>query len=438
VGLAFRGAWAVAHRYGTVAEPLLSDVLRLETMDCEGAGRPQVFVSDRTEHPMKITRVRTDVINARLRNWVIVRVETDQPGLYGLGEATIEWQTHAVVGAVTDLSELIIGRDPRDIERLWQMMYRHPFFKGGVVTMSALSGIDQALWDISAKEMGVPLWRALGGLARNRIRMYDHLGGGDSNAVYNSDTVLSFAEKMQKSVSDGFTAVKILAVPKSAPLDNSAQLRHAEELMQTAREAGGPDVDIMVDFHGRTSAAMAIEYAAVLEPFHPYFLEEVVQPEFVAGMARVARSTRVPLASGERLFTTQEFLPLLQAEAIAVAQPDVCHAGGITGVRKIAALCATFGVVMAPHNPLGPVATMVNVHLGLTLPNFLIQEVMRSDVPWREDVVQGVPEIHDGYMQPPTEPGIGLSINEVEAAKHPFEDSSPTQWFHDDGSTADW
>lgn len=387
---------------------------------------------------MRITRVVTQVINARLRNWVIVRVETDQPGLYGLGEATIEFQTKAVVGAVEDLSELIIGRDPRDIERLWQIMYRHPFFKGGVVTMSALSGIDQALWDISAKDMGVPLWKALGGLARDRVRMYDHLGGGDSNAVYNSDSTLSFAEKMKQSVSDGFTAVKILAVPKTAPLDNFAQLRHAEELMHTARDAAGPDVDIMVDFHGRTSAAMAIEYAAVLEPFRPYFLEEVVQPEFVAGMARVARSTRVPLASGERLVTAQEFLPLLQAEAIAVAQPDVCHAGGITGIRKIAALCDTFGVVMAPHNPLGPVATMVNVHLGLTVPNFLIQEVMRSDVPWRDEVVLGAPEIQGGYILPPTAPGLGLSINTDEAARHPFEAGSPTQWFHDDGSVADW
>lgn len=387
---------------------------------------------------MKIMRVKTNVINARLRNWVIVRIETDQPGLYGLGEATVEFQTRAVVGAVEDLAGLIIGHDPRDIERLWQMMYRHPFFKGGVITMSALSGIDQALWDISAKDMGVPLWRALGGLARDRVRMYNHLGGGDSDAVYNSDTEVSFAEKMKQSVEDGFTAVKILAVPKTAPLDNAAQLRHAEALMQTAREAVGPDIDIMIDFHGRTSAAMAIEYAKVFEPFHPYFLEEVVQPEFIAGMARVARSTRIPLASGERLFTTQEFLPLLQAEAIDVAQPDVCHAGGITGLRRISALCATFGVVMAPHNPLGPVATMVNVHLGLSTPNFLIQEVMRADVPWREDVVQGVPEIWDGYIQAPTTPGIGVSINEVEATRHPFEVSTPTQWFHDDGSIADW
>lgn len=387
---------------------------------------------------MKITRVTTNVINARMRNWVIVRVETDQPGLYGLGEATVEFQTRAVVGAVDDLAELIVGKDPHNIERLWQIMYRHPFFKGGVITMSALSGLDQALWDIKAKDLGVPLWQLLGGLARDRVRMYDHLGGGDSDAVYNSDTSSSFAEKMQKSVEDGFTAVKILAVPKTAALDNSAGLRHAADLMQTAREAAGPDIDIMVDFHGRTSAAMAIHYAQVLEPFQPYFLEEVVQPELPEAMALVSRSTHTPLAAGERLVTTQEFLPLLQSGAIAVAQPDVCHAGGVTGLRKIAALCDTYGVVMAPHNPLGPVATMVNVHLGLSTPNFLVQEVMRSDVPWREDVVQGVPQIGNGFVEAPTAIGIGVSINEAEARKHPFEAGPAAQWFHDDGSPADW
>lgn len=387
---------------------------------------------------MRITRITTQVVNASLRNWVIVRVDTDEPGLYGLGEATVEFQTRAVVGAVEDLSGLIVGRDPRDIERLWQIMYRHPFFKGGVITMSAISGIDQALWDITAKSLGVPLWRVLGGLARDRVRMYDHLGGGDSDAVYHSDTAASFAEKMRKSVDDGFTAVKILAVSKTEPLDNLAQLQRAEALMQAAREAAGPDIDIMIDFHGRTSAAMAIEYAAVLEPFHPYFLEEVVQPELVSAMARVASATRIPLAAGERLLTMQEFLPFLEAGAIAVAQPDVCHAGGITGLRKISALCDAFGVVMAPHNPLGPIATMVNVHLGLVTPNFALQEVMRSDVPWRDEVVHGVSPIEDGFILPPTAAGIGVSIDTAAAARHPFEASGPVQWFHRDGAAADW
>ena len=296
---------------------------------------------------MKITRITTQVVNARLRNWVFVRVETDQPGLVGLGEATLEFQTRAVVGAVADLAPLILGQDPRNIEHLWQVMYRHPFFKGGIVTMSALSGIDQALYDIKARALDIPLWQLLGGLTRDRLRMYDHLGGGDQTAVYDSAQVGSFADKAAQSRADGFTAVKILAVGKTAPLDGLPALRAAEALMAAAREGAGEDMDIMVDLHGRTTAAMAIQYAEVLAPYRPWFLEEPCQPEDIAGIARVARSTTIPIASGERLCHRADFLALLQRDAIAVAQPDVCHAGGLTETRRIAALCDTFGVSMA-------------------------------------------------------------------------------------------
>ncbi|MDP1720317.1 MAG: galactonate dehydratase [Candidatus Nanopelagicaceae bacterium] len=387
---------------------------------------------------MKITEVTTTLVNAKMRNWVIVRVYTDQPGLIGIGEGTLEFQERAVAGAVQDLAPLIIGQDPRDIERLWEILYRHPFFKGGVVSMSALSGIDQALWDITAKDLGVPLWRILGGLARDRVRMYDHLGGGDSNAVYNSDTAQSFAHKMKQSISDGFTAVKILAVPKSAPLGGNANLRHAEELMGAARDAAGPDIDIMIDFHGRTSAAMAIQYAKVFEPFNPFFLEEVVQPDQHEAMIRARKGINLPLAAGERLLTKGDFLRVLQDGLIDVAQPDVCHAGGITGVRKIASLCDAFGVTMAPHNPLGPIATMVNIHLALSMPNFLIQEVMRADVPWREEVFSGLPDFVDGHILPTQSIGIGADMNELEAEKHPYAAEKAVQWFHGDGSVADW
>lgn len=387
---------------------------------------------------MKITEIKTLVVNAKMRNWVIVQVITDVPGLIGIGEATVEYQTRAVVGAVEDLSSLLIGRDPLEIERNWQILYRHPFFKGGVTMMSALSGIDQALWDISAKHLNVPLWRLLGGLARDRIRMYDHLGGGDSDYVYNSDTTVSFAEKVKKSVEDGFSAVKILAVPKTGPLGESAKLEHAHNLLAAARDAGGKDLDIMIDFHGRTTAPMAIRYAHEFEPYKPLFLEEVVAPDQIQSL-KIARSQiKSPIASGERWLHRTEFLPYLKAGLIDVAQPDVCHAGGITEIRRISALCESFGVLMAPHNPLGPIATMVNVHLGLTTPNFLIQEVMRADVPWRNEVFHGVPEIVDGYITVPNNPGIGVEINEKEIKKYPFKGGTPIQWFHEDGSVADW
>ena len=387
---------------------------------------------------MKITKISTLVVNAKMRNWVVVQVFTDVPGLVGIGEATVEYQARAVVGAVEDLAPTLIGRDPRDIERNWQIMYRHPFFKGGVTMMSALSGIDQALWDISAKDLNVPLWRLLGGLARDRIRMYDHLGGGSSDAVYNSDTASSFSEKMKQSIKDGFTAVKILAVPQSSPLGDEAKLQHAHDLMSSARKAAGPDIDIMIDFHGRTTAAMAIKYAQVFEPFKPLFLEEVVPPDQIESLKTARAGIKLPIAAGERWLHRTEFLPYLQAGLIDVAQPDVCHAGGITEIRRISSLCESFGVSMAPHNPLGPIATMVNVHLGLTTPNFLIQEVMRSDVTWRNEVFHGVPDIKDGYIYPPEKPGIGVEIDEKEALKHPFTGGQPVQWFHPDGSVADW
>jgi galactonate dehydratase len=387
---------------------------------------------------MKIKAVHTLLVNARMRNWIFVRIETDQAGLHGLGEASLEFQAKAVAGSIEDIGQLIIGEDPRNVERLWQILFRHPFFKGGVVTMSAISGIDQALHDIKAKVLGVPLWQLLGGLARDRLRMYDHLGGGDSAAVYDDAAAESFAERARKSQEDGFSAVKILAVQKTGVLAGSKPLHEAERLMRAARAGAGEDMDIMVDLHGRTSAAMAIQYAQVLAPFRPFFLEEPCQPEDPEGIARVARSTTIPIASGERLIHRREFLPLLQQGAIAVAQPDVCHAGGITELRRIATLCDTFGVTMAPHNPLGPIATMVNIHVGLSTPNFLIQEVMRSDVPWRDEIVHGVPAIANGYVLPPTATGIGVEIDEIAAAKHPYQPARPVQWFHDDGSVADW
>ena len=209
---------------------------------------------------MKITAIRSFVVNARFRNWIFVRVETDIAGLYGLGEATLEFHTSSVVGAIRDLSVLIKGQDPLDIEHLWQTMYRHPFFKGGVVTMSALSGIDQALYDLKAKSFNIPLWQLLGGQCRNKVRMYDHLGGGDMISVYENADAAAFKQKAAQSRSDGFSAIKILAVGKTAPLDGLGALKRAESLMAVAREGAGDDMDIMVDLHGRTNAAMAIQY----------------------------------------------------------------------------------------------------------------------------------------------------------------------------------
>jgi galactonate dehydratase len=373
-----------------------------------------------------------------MRNWIFVRVETNEPGLVGWGEASTEWHTRAVVGAVEDAVPFLVGEDPRRIEHLWQVLFRQRFFRGGLVPMSAMSGVDQALWDISAKELGVPLWRLLGGNVRDRVRMYDHLGGGDPDAVYGEATTDAFAERAARSVEDGFTALKILAVGRTRPLEGAAAVGDAESLMRTVREVVGPDVDVMVDLHGRTSAAMAIEYGRALLPYRPWFLEEPVQPGDPDAMAQVARALPVPIAAGERLVSRWEFRELLERRAIAVAQPDVCHAGGVSELRRISALADTYGAAVAPHNPLGPIATMVNVHLALVTPNFLVQEVMRNDVPWRNDVVDGMLPIEAGHVGLPERIGIGIEVNEREAARHPFEPEPVMRWFHEDGAVADW
>jgi galactonate dehydratase len=387
---------------------------------------------------VRITAVETIVVNAKLRNWVFVKVVTDEPGLVGWGEATLEWKTQAVVGAVADLAPVVVGADPFRIEHLWQAMHRQQFFQGGVVTMSAISGIDQALWDIKAKSFGVPLYELLGGAVRDRVRMYDHLGGGDSSVVYGAATSDTFGAAARAIVEAGFTALKILAVPMSGPLTGHGDVARAAELMRVVREAVGDEIDVMVDLHGRTTPAMAIQYGHALAPFQPYFFEEPCQPGNPKHMADVARALPFPVATGERLISTQEFREHLEARACAVLQPDVCHVGGITGLRKIAAMAESCHVPLAPHNPLGPIATAVNQHVGFSTSNFLIQEVMRGDVPWRDDVVSGTLPIVDGHVGLPTEPGLGLTVDERAAAEHPYRPEPQILATLPDGSVADW
>lgn len=388
---------------------------------------------------MRITELGARVVNAGRRNWVFVRIETDQPGLVGWGEASLEVKTRGVLGAIEDVAPLVVGEDPRRIEHLWQVLYRQQFFRGGPVEMSAVSGIDQALWDIKAKDLGVPVWQLLGGRVRDRVRFYDHLGGGAPEATYGAMEPEAVADLARRSVEGGFDALKLLAVPRTRPLDSAARVAEAAAVMAAVREAVGPGVDVMVDLHGRTTAAMAIRYGEAMAEHAPWFFEEPVPPEDVDGHVAVARALPgIPIATGERLIGRWAFRPFLERGAIAVAQPDVCHTGGISEVRRIAAMAEAYGVAVAPHNPLGPIATVANLHLALATPNHLIQEVMRSDVPWRDEVVSGVPPIVDGHMVPPDGPGLGVDVDEAAAAAHPYEPEPQYRWFHEDGGVAEW
>jgi galactonate dehydratase len=386
---------------------------------------------------VRITAIRTLVVNARMRNWVFVKVETDE-GLYGWGEASLEWKTRGVVGCVEDLAPLIVGLDPRRIEHLYQVMYRHSFFRMGVVGMSALSGIEQACWDIWGKSLGVPVYQLLGGAVRDSIRVYDHLGGGEMTKIYLDDAPQQFAENAISCVEAGFDAVKALVVPLTEPIDRHVMIRHAERSMAAIREAVGEDVDILVDLHGRTTPAMAIEYAHALASYRPFWFEEPCPPENTAAMAQIARSISIPVATGERLVTRFQFRELLEQGACAIVQPDLCHCGGLWEARKIAAVAETYYVAVAPHNPLGPIASAVNVHFGFAVPNFIIMEAVRADVPWRDDVVVNPVRPVNGRLPLPTEPGLGIDVNEAEAQKHPFQPEVLMQTWHDDGSVADW
>lgn len=387
---------------------------------------------------MKITRVVPVVVNAVMRNWVFVKVETDQPGLHGWGEATLEWKTRSVVGAIEDVSRFAIGEDPRRIEHLFQVMYRQYFWKPGIEGLSAISGIEQALWDIKAKDLGVPVYELLGGRVRDTVRVYNHLGGGRMAGMYESGTPEEFAERALSVTAAGYTALKFMPVPRTLPVEGPRAVRYAESLVRAVREAVGPDVDLMVDLHARTWPAMALQYCQAFEPYGLLFFEEPCPTEDIEATAQVTRASRIPIATGERLVGRHQFREVFERRACHVIQPDLSHCGGLWEARKIAALAETYSMAVAPHNPNGPIATAAAVHFALATPNWLIQEAISSDVPWRDEVLDHPLEVVAGTIAAPDRPGLGVEIDERAAAKHPFQPEAEQRYFHPDGAVADW
>src|SRR5882762_5251688 len=268
---------------------------------------------------MKINAIKTSVCNAEMRNWVFVRVETDQPGLYGWGEATLEWKTRAVVGAIQDLEPLIVGRDPRDIEQMVRIMTKHSFWRLGVIGMSAISGIELALWDIFGKSAGLPVWHLLGGKVRNRVKVYTHLGMGDMRSVYESMEIGVMVEKARAVVESGYHALKAVFIPYTHYTTATKDIDHAARMMESLRTAVGPDIEIMVDFHGRpASPGAALAYIDAIAPGTPMFVEEVLPPGDTLALAQVAAKSRVPLAAGERLVDRHEFDELMRLRAVDI------------------------------------------------------------------------------------------------------------------------
>ncbi|MGQ9555585.1 MAG: galactonate dehydratase, partial [Anaerolineae bacterium] len=286
---------------------------------------------------MRITEIETMAIRPR---WLIVKMHTDE-GVTGYGEATLEGHVPAVAAEIRHWREELLGKDARRIQHIWQSLYRHAFYRGGPIQCSAISGLEQAMWDITGKWLGAPVWALLGGQVRERVRMYRHVGG---------DSLDKLAANAREAVAQGFGAIKSAVVDAGLrPIDSPALVAQAEERMATLRQAVGPGVDIGIDLHGRVGPAMAIRIAKSLEPYQPMFIEEPCLPEDTEAMALVARATSIPIATGERLLTKWSFREVLEKRAAAVLQPDLSHAGGILECRFIAAMAESYFVSVAPH-----------------------------------------------------------------------------------------
>ena len=350
------------------------------------------------------------------RNWLLLKLLTDVPGLHGLGDAS-PMENDAEVRSIIQgwLPRYLIGKDPLDSEVIWTQLYQDVQARGGRLASTALSGVDIALWDLKGKILGQPVYRLLGGAQRRRIRVY-------ANGWYtNPGTAEQNGEEAKKVVAMGYTAMKFDPFGQHNYYTISlkeAQL--AEDRVAAVRRAVGPDVDILVEVHAKFNVATAVQLGKRLEQYRPLFFEEPVSPENVSEMAEVRARVDIPIATGERLYTKFPFMQLLEAKAADVFQPDIANAGGITELKKIAAIAESKHVTMAPHNVCSPIGAMAEFHLDATLVNFLIQEYHAEFyTPHYFDVIGGFPRQKGGYVEVGDAPGLGLTLNEAEIAKHP-------------------
>ena len=379
---------------------------------------------------MQITSIETYLTNTGNRNIPFVRVLTDE-GIHGIGEAYSVGPDLATVKAIAHLSEWLIGRDPLDIEGLWQLMYAGSRFPGGSVVNAAISGIEHALWDIKGKAFGVPVYQLVGGKCRERVRVYQSAGG---------DTPQALADHASMLVETyGYTALKIFPFPRGERLwhdrGTAAWVKGAIARIGAVREAVGDEVDIGLDAHAQPfEPAKALTLCHALEPYHPFFLEEPLRPENRAAMGYLRGKSPIPIATGEQLYTKFEFRELLANQGADIIQPDITIVGGLWEMKKIAAMAEAEYVTVAPHNPCGPVATAINVHFALSTHNFAVLEYRPDDEPSRRGLVDEAMELKDGYLLPPTRPGLGIDLNLEACAERVYQSwHRPFLWRADGG-----
>ena len=378
-----------------------------------------MFTAERTDAAaigpndnIKVTKIETFVLR---NSWVFVKISTDA-GIVGWGEM-LKDDARACAAGAEEVGRYLIGQDPNRVVFHWQAIQRGSFYRGGPIKTAIQSGIDQALWDIKGKVYGVPVYKLLGGPTRDRIRVYG-----------------------QVSPVTGVNAMKV------APNSTRAAFKYIEgqkfvdevaERFKALREKQGPGVDIAIDFHGAVEPPTALLLIKALEPYHPWFYEEIVQPLNVDTMAELAKKTIIPLATGERIFTKWGFREILEKRAAMILQPDVCYAGGITELRLIAGMAEAYYLPIAPHNPQGPCSLAASLQIAASIPNFLIQE--RGDAEHRNLLAKPLPPVKNGYRELPTEPGLGITIDEDKLRAEVGEPQQyRTRLDPDDGSVVDW
>ena len=365
---------------------------------------------------VRLADFKTFLVHDGYRTFVFLKLYTDD-GLTGVGEGSTEWNELAVEAAIRQMCGRLRGADPFQTEALWEQLYRDSYWRNDLIINSAISAIDQACWDLKGKRLGVPVHALLGGSRRERLRAY-------ANAWYwGCTTPDDFARAAKQVVAEGFTALKWDPFGAADMTLSAAAMRAAVDNVAAVRAAVGPDVDLCVEVHGRLAPAWAIEMARRLKPFDPFFYEEPVPPENFDALAKVARAIEIPVATGERLTTKFLFQELLVRQAVDIIQPDLCHAGGLTEVKKIAAMAEASYVRVAPHNATGPIGTAAAVQLDACIPNFLIQEYFVTQASWIDEVVTGAPRAVRGEIAVPDRPGLGVELDEAAALAHPFKEA---------------
>lgn len=382
---------------------------------------------------LKITDLKTIIVNRggkNAPNYVFVKIFTNQ-GLTGVGEGSVTSKELTVAAAIEEHKRYLVGQDPCDIEMHWQAMYRWPRWRGGPILNSAISAVEIALWDILGQALGQPVWRLLGGKARNRVQMYVHAGGNSPK---------QYAENWLQAKTEGWTAAKgAFITTQGDEIDPVRSVREGIANLKAVREAVGPDFRICIDVHGKCTPTMAVEFCERAAEYRPYFIEEATQIEDVEELASLRRATRVPLATGERLFTKYEFAPICERRLVDYVQPDVIHCGGIVEMKKIALLAETHRMELAPHNPQSEVSTLASLHVDFTTPNFAIQEITHrgGEQFWKDLFLGGGIQYEKGFALPPDRVGLGVDIDEKVAAKQPYQPHTRQQLRFPDGGIAD-